>query len=329
MSTETKVEPWTHGYAQVERDVRLHFVEQGSGPLLIMLHGFPEFWYSWRHQIPALAEAGYHVVAPDLRGYNESDRPKGVRRYRIERLTADVMALIEHFGAQEAVILAHDWGGGIAWQFALDYPQATSRLIVMNAPHPAAFAANMRRGRLPNFRQLRRSWYMFFFQIPWLPEFLLGRNVRRFVEGAFRGQAISQDAFTDADIDAFVAAASKPGAIGAGINYYRAAFRGGMGARIFTGRGASLPKITAPTLVIWGEQDQALGKELTHGMEQFFAGPFEIKYIPNASHWVQQEEPDLCNQYIKQFLAQQAEGSPTPPDHQGPPPPQSGAQNSS
>lgn len=301
---------WSHGHADVEPDVRLHYVTQGpeEGPLAVLLHGFPEFWYSWRHQIPALAAAGYRVVAPDLRGYNDSDKPKGVRRYAIDRLTADVMALIRHFGRESAVIVAHDWGGGIAWQFAIEYPQATEQLVVMNAPHPGNFAKHLGRGGMPNFRQLRRSWYMFFFQIPWLPEFVLGRNPRRFMEGAFRGQAIDKSAFTDADIDAYTEAASKPGALSAGINYYRAIFRGQ-----FLNPFAKAPSkdelmIEAPTLVVWGEEDQALGKELTEGMEEFFRGPFRMHYLPNTSHWVQQERPEEVNRVVLAFLREHRGG---------------------
>jgi pimeloyl-ACP methyl ester carboxylesterase len=305
MTTEgTAAAPtWTDGYLDVEPDVRLHYVTQGpeDGPLMVMLHGFPEFWYSWRHQIPAMAAAGYRVVAPDLRGYNESDKPKGVKRYNIERLTADVMEIIRHFDRESAVIVAHDWGGGIAWQFAIEYPQATEHLIVMNAPHPAAMAKQLGRGSRPNFRQLRRSWYMFFFQIPWLPEFLLMRNPGRFMEQAFRGGAVRKEAFTDADVAAYTAAASKPGAMSAGINYYRAAFRGN-----FMNPFAKAPTdeelmVTVPTLLIWGEEDQALGKELTYDLEGYFTGRFEIHYVPKTSHWVQQEQPEVCNEAILKF----------------------------
>ncbi len=297
---------WTDGYLDVEPDVRLHYVTQGpeDGPLMVMLHGFPEFWYSWRHQIPAMAEAGYRVVAPDLRGYNDSDKPRGVKRYSIERLTADVMEIIRHFDRESAVIVAHDWGGGIAWQFAIEYPQATERLIVMNAPHPAAMAKQLGRGSRPNFRQLRRSWYMFFFQIPWLPEFLLLRNPGRFMEQAFRGGAVRKEAFTDADVAAYTEAASKPGAMSAGINYYRAAFRGN-----FMNPFAKAPTdeellVTVPTLLIWGEEDQALGKELTYDLDQYFTDQFEIHYVPKTSHWVQQEQPQDCNEAMLKFLGE-------------------------
>ena len=280
-----------HGFAHVN-GVRLHYVTQGQGPLAILLHGFPEFWYSWRHQIPELAKQ-FRVVAPDLRGYNDSDKPRGVANYRVDTLTADVMGLIRAFGEEKAVIIGHDWGCGVAWAFASNYPHATERLVVMNCPHPGPFQKHLRSNR----RQLRRSWYMFFFQIPFLPEFGIRLNVRRFVEQAFRGMAIRKDAFPDEELQKYAEALTKPGVLTAAINYYRAAFRETVrrGERLF-------PQITCPTLLIWGEEDIALGKELTYGMEPYFANRLEIKYIPRCSHWVQQEQSELVNQYLRDFF---------------------------
>jgi pimeloyl-ACP methyl ester carboxylesterase len=286
------VKAWQHGSAYVN-GVRLHYVTQGQGKLVVLLHGFPEFWYSWRHQIPVLAER-FKVVASDMRGYNESDKPAGVANYRLDLLTADVMGLIRAFDQEKAIIVGHDWGGGVAWTFAADYPQATERLIVLNCPHPGAFQKHLR----SNLRQLRRSWYMFFFQLPWLPEALVRINRRRFVEQAFRGMAIRKEAFPDEDLQRYVEALEKPGALTAAINYYRAMFHE------FLRRGErQFAKITCPTLLIWGEEDIALGKELTYNMEPYFTDRFEIKYIPRCSHWVQQERPELVNQYMLEFLA--------------------------
>lgn len=282
-----------HGTAYVN-NVRLHYVIQGMGKLVILLHGFPEYWYSWRHQIPVLAQH-FRVVAPDMRGYNDSEKPHGVASYRLDLLTADVRELMRVFGEERAIIVGHDWGGGVAWAFAAHHPQATERLIVLNCPHPRAFQKHLR----TNLRQLRRSWYIFFFQLPWLPELGIRLNLRRFVAQAFRGMAIRKEAaFSDADLQQYVEALQKPGALTAGINYYRAAFRDFLrhGERQF-------PRITCPTLLIWGEEDIALGKELTYDMEPYFTDRFEIKYIPNCSHWVQQEQPELVNQYILEFLA--------------------------
>ncbi len=283
-----------HGSAYVN-GVRLHYVTQGEGPLLILLHGFPEFWYSWRYQIPALAKH-FRVVAPDMRGYNESDKPTGVANYHIERLTGDVMGLIRVFDEERASIVGHDWGGGVAWSFAANYPHLTERLVVLNCPHPGALQKALKENR----RQLRRSWYMFYFQLPWLPELGLRLFRRRFIERAFRGMAVRKEAFPDEELHKYAEALGRPGTARAAINYYRAAFRHRLG------NGAlRLPQISSPTLLVWGEEDIALGKELTYDMDEYFSDRFEIKYIPKCSHWVQQEQPVIVNQYLLEFLIDQ------------------------
>lgn len=294
--------------------VRLHCAVDGAGPLVVFLHGFPECWYSWRHQMAALAPR-FRVVAPDLRGYNESDKPPGVDAYAMSELIADLHGLIEAFGEREAVIVGHDWGGALAWTFAMEHPEATRRLVVMNCPHPAIFGQHLR----ANPRQLARSWYMFFFQIPWLPETLLGLRHAWPIGNAIRKSAVRQDAIAAEDIRVLRDAASQPGALRSALNYYRAAFRSPeavaawptwlrrfvYGDRPVGPLRASLddwPKIAAPTLLVWGEVDVALGKELTLGMEPLFTGPFDIKYVPLSGHWVQQEQADLVNGYLLDFL---------------------------
>ena len=296
-----------HGSAYVN-GVRLHYVTQGAGPLLILLHGFPEFWYSWRYQIPALAKH-FTVVAPDMRGYNESDKPSGVAHYHIDRLTGDVQGLIRAFHEERAVIVGHDWGGGVAWSFAANYPHLTERLVVLNCPHPGAFQKALQENR----QQLRRSWYIFYFQLPWLPELGLRLFRRRFIAQAFRGMAVRKEAFPDEELHKYAEALGAPGSARAAINYYRAAFR----HRLRHGA-IHLPEISRPTLLIWGEEDTALGKELTYDMDEYFSDRFEIKYIPKCSHWVQQEQPELVNRYLLEFLLAEgkrgeAELSPQPP----------------
>jgi pimeloyl-ACP methyl ester carboxylesterase len=287
--SETETHGLRHHYAIVN-GIRMHYVEQGTGRLVVLLHGFPEFWYSWRKQIPALAAAGFRVVAPDQRGYNLTEKPRGVSSYDRGKLTADVAALICHLGESEAVIVGHDWGGGVAWAFAMDYPEMTRRLIVLNCPHPAAMVRGLRTAR-----QLLRSWYIFFFQIPYLPEAGFRFRSYRAIDQAFRGGAIRKDTFSDDDIRAYKEAAAQPGALTAAINWYRAAFRGGLRWT------RPMPDITAPTLVIWAEADRALGKELTYGMDRWVQN-LTIKYVPKTSHWVQQEQPELVNRYILAFL---------------------------
>jgi pimeloyl-ACP methyl ester carboxylesterase len=303
--------PIEHRYVSI-RGITLHCAVAGEGPLVILLHGFPECWYSWRHQLEALSTR-FRVVAPDLRGYNESDKPRAVRAYELGELVADVEALLDAFGATDAGIVGHDWGGGIAWTFAMERPLRTRRLAVLNCPHPAIFSQALR----ANPRQLLRSWYMFFFQLPWLPETLLGMNHAAAVGRAFRDSVVVHDAITDEDLRVLRDAASRPGALRSGINYYRATMRKQFRAdapawlRRLAGwtdesaprRVADWPRITAPTLLVWGEQDVALRKELTYGMEPLFEAPFRIHYIPESGHWVQQEQAALVNQLLLEHLA--------------------------
>ncbi len=209
----------THDDAVVN-GVRLHYVESGNGPLVLLLHGFPEFWYSWREQIPALAAAGYHVVAPDMRGYNASEKPHGVDAYRTDELVADVTGLIDHFGEENAHVVGHDWGGAVAWQVGIERPERVDKLAVLNAPHPVRFREVL---RTPS--QLKRSWYMFFFQLPWLPERFLSARGYESIENIFRDSAKNPEAFDEEDVRRYVEAAAQPGALTGSINYYRALFR--------------------------------------------------------------------------------------------------------
>ncbi|WAL59801.1 alpha/beta fold hydrolase [Thermocoleostomius sinensis] len=282
---------WQHNY-MISNGVRLHYVTQGDGPLMLMLHGFPEFWYSWRHQIPEFAK-DYKVVALDLRGYNDSDKPSDTAAYRMGELIKDVEGVIRGLGYDRCVLVGHDWGGAIAWQFAYAHPDMVDRLIVMNLPHPAKFAEGLRTAP-----QLLRSWYIFFFQLPVLPELILQAGDYQMVANAFNGMAIDKTAFSPEDIEMYKDAAAKRGALTAMVNYYRNIFHQG-----FTSRQWS--KLSVPTLLIWGENDAALGVELTYGTEAY-VDDFTVRYIPNCSHWVQQEKPTLVNQYMREFLTAHA-----------------------
>jgi pimeloyl-ACP methyl ester carboxylesterase len=253
-----------------------------------MLHGFPEFWYSWRHQIPELAK-DYKVVALDLRGYNESDKPPQQSAYMMSEFIKDVEGVIKGLGYDRCVLVGHDWGGAIAWNFAYAHPEMLERLIVLNIPHPAKFAEGM---RIP--QQLLRSSYVFFFQLPLLPELLLQASDYEAIANALTGMAVDKSTFSTADIEAYKNAAAKRGALTAMLNYYRNALSN------FRQQDWSLLQV--PTLMIWGEEDKALGKELSYGTEAYVRD-FQIRYIPNCSHWVQQEQPELVNRYIREFLA--------------------------
>jgi epoxide hydrolase 4 len=279
------------GYAAVN-GIRLHYVAAGaSGPLVLLLHGFPEFWYSWRHQIPALARS-CRVVAPDLRGYNLSDKPQ--RGYDIRTLCGDVAGLIEAFGERAAHIVGHDWGGVIAWAFAIRQPERTRRLAIVNAPHPALMQRELRHAR-----QLRRSWYVFAFQLPWLPEWALARReyalLRRLFEDVNRTSRTGA-VFTPDDIARYVAAMARPGAPTATINYYRALVRGGPGAL------GPMRRIEAPTLVLWGERDIALGLEMLDGLEAWVRD-LRVRRFPDDGHWLNQERPAEVTQALVDFLS--------------------------
>jgi epoxide hydrolase 4 len=271
--------------------VRLHCAVAGSGPLIVLLHGFPEFWYSWRHQIPLLAEH-FTVVAPDMRGYNLSDKPPCVSDYALPTLVEDIAQLIESFGAERAVVAGHDWGAIVAWAIAMSRPTYVDRLIIMNVPHPRLFAQHL----LTNGRQRRRSLYAFFFQLPWLPEIALRANNYAFIEQAFRGMAVHRERFDDEVIEQYRAAIARPGALTAALNYYRALGRSGL-----TPLSAIDPVVRQPTLVAWGERDVALGKELNEGLERYVPD-LTLHYIADASHWVQQDRPDLVNDHLRAFL---------------------------
>jgi pimeloyl-ACP methyl ester carboxylesterase len=280
-------ESWQHSYINTN-GVKLHYVTQGEGPLMIMLHGFPEFWYSWRHQIPEFAQY-YKVVALDMRGYNDSDKPKETSAYTINEIVKDVEGVIRGLGYDKCVLVGHDWGGAIAWNFAYTYPYMVDKLIILNLPHPVKFAEGLRTPQ-----QLLRSWYIFLFQLPFLPEFLIQSGDYQPLEAAFKGMAVNKSTFTQADIDRYKDASAKRGALTAMVNYYRNIFQ----PQFFNKTWGILE---VPTLMIWAEDDTALGKELTYGTEAYVRD-FQIKYIPNCSHWLQQEKPQLVNQYMRDFL---------------------------
>ena len=209
----------------------------------------------------------------------------------MSELIADVKGIVEGLGYDSCILVAHDWGAAIAWNFAYTYPQMVQKLIVLNIPHPALFAKGLRTPQ-----QLLKSWYIFAFQIPWLPEFLFQLNDYQAIKNAFVEMAIDKTAFPTEDLIAYRDAAAKPGALTAMINYYRQAFKS-----LFSTQQPQWDILQVPTLTIWGESDTALGKELTYGTEEYVSD-WRVRYIPNCSHWVQQEQPELVNQYIEEFL---------------------------
>lgn len=276
----------------------------GDGPkLALLLHGFPECSYSWRHQMPVLADLGYTVWAPELRGYGGTTRPERVRDYTMRHLVDDVAGLIDAADRRETLLVGHDWGGAIAWVFALAGIRPLERFIAMNLPHPKLF----RRG-LRTWRQLRRSWYIFFFQLPWLPEAFLGANGARRISGTIRGTAAVKDRFPGDVLEVYRENADRPGAIAAMLAYYRAYIRYPVDPGLSRAVGGILE---TPTLMIWGEEDTALGKELTDGTEELVRD-LTLRTLPGVGHWVQQEAPEVVNAMITAWL----ENRPVPQAHE-------------
>jgi pimeloyl-ACP methyl ester carboxylesterase len=277
-----------HRYADLG-DVRLHYVEAGEGPLVVLLHGFPEFWFSWRFQIPALAAAGFRVVAPDMRGYNLSDKPAGVESYAVDKLARDVERLIGTLGEERAVVVGHDWGGMLAWATAMLHPERVERLAILNVPHPERLARAL---RIP--RQYLKSSYAFFFQLPWLPERLLRAGDFASLRSVFRNDPVRPGTFGAQDIERYVGALSRPGALTATINYYRALAR-------HTPAGALRRRIGAPVLVVWGERDLFLVPELARP-DPAWVPDARVERLPDASHWVQQDSPERVNALLLDFM---------------------------
>ena len=279
----------------MDHPLPLHHVDAGRADVgrrpVVLLHGFPEFWYAWRHQLPALAAAGFRALAPDLRGYNLSPKPPRVRDYRVERVAGDVAALIERHCAGRAHLVGHDWGGVVAWHLAMHRPDLVDRLVILNAPHPAAYLREVRRPA-----QMLRSWYVGFFQVPWLPERSIRANDYAALRRLFRTDPARPGAFSEEDIARYVRAFAEPGALTGAINYYRAAARQGAGHVR-----RSVRPVAAPTLVVWGDRDRYLVPELTQGLEKWVPD-VRVERLPAASHWVQHDEPARVNELLVEFL---------------------------
>ena len=270
--------------------IRLHYMEEGSGELVILLHGFPEFWFGWRKQIPVLSQH-YRVVALDMRGYNLSDKPIGISQYKIDILAKDIAELIRHLGNSEAILVGHDWGAAVAWATATLYPELISKLGILNVPHPA----EMRKALLGlNLSQWKKSYYMFLFQIPVLPEWAIGRDLTKFFTNAFAKFSPTGDAPPEQEIQEYVRAYSQPGALTSTINYYRAAMRH-MDSLDFS------KQLSMPVLMLWGEQDKALGKELTYNTKQY-CKDLETVYDPASGHFIQYDNPELVNRKLLEFF---------------------------
>ena len=284
-------------YQQIEHrtihtnGINLHVVQSGSesGPLVILLHGFPEYWRAWRKQIPALAETGHWVWAPDQRGYNLSDKPKGIAGYHLDELAADIVGLIDAAGREKAVVVGHDWGATVASWLGIKHPSRLEKLVIFNGVHLKVFSDHLRR----SLRQLRKSWYIFFFQIPRLPEFTARLNNWQPLVRAVQSTA-RPGTFNEEDMEAYRRAWSQPGAYSAMVNWYRAAVR-------HPPRLTGDMRVTVPTLMIWAVQDAFVEREMAQpSIEMYDHG--RLVFIEEATHWVQHEEADRVNELMDTFL---------------------------
>lgn len=277
--------------------VCLHLARFGEadGHLVMLLHGFPDFWYGWRRQIPALVEAGFNVLAPDQRGYNISEKPPGVHNYQVDLLAQDVVELANMFEREKVILVGHDWGGVVAWETAFRYPERLEKLVILNAPHPDV----MTRFLFSSLEQLRRSWYIFFFQLPVLPEWLLRRDKFALLRLAV---ASGRDAQSEdpRELVEYLGAWSQPKALEAMLNWYRAAFRRGI--RHF-GKASKieLRRVQVPTLILWGKKDIALSQRLVQPSLDLCDQGRLVLY-ENASHWVQRDQADAVNAELLDFL---------------------------
>ena len=267
--------------------ITLHAVAAGpeDGPLVLLLNGFPEFWYAWRRQIPALAAAGFRVLAPDQRGYNLSDKPRDLAAYRLDELAADALGLIDAAGRERAFVVGHDWGAMVAWWLTLVAPHRVERLAILNVPHPYVF----RRRLLNDAEQQKRSLYAGFFQLPWLPEAALRAGDWRAAEQAMRGSS-RPGAFSDDDMAEYRRAWARPGAMTAMLNWYRALAQRPMADW-------PEPRVVVPTTIIWGLKDFAL-RGVMAAESAAECDDVELIELPDNTHWVQHEVPELVNETL-------------------------------
>lgn len=298
--SDSSVNGVRHDYARTG-EVRLHYAERGrrGERLVLLLHGFPECWYSWRHQLAALGER-FHVVAPDLRGYNLSDKPAHVKDYRVEKLVGDVLGLMDHFGAREAAVVGHDWGAAVAWALAAHHPERVWKVAALQVPPLPVWLANM------TARQALSSWYMLFFQLPSLPEWQISANDFASLDRMFK-KTSRPGTFTDADLAVYKnslrqkSEQTNTSALTAALNYYRANVFANLSRSPGAAHGGSR-RIRVPTLFIYGERDFAIRPETVHDVGRHVAGPYRELRIANSNHWVQQESPAEINGALLSFL---------------------------
>lgn len=271
----------------------MHVVEKGSKgqPVLLFLHGFPEFWYGWRHQIDYFTAKGYRVLLPDQRGYNLSSKPTESKAYQVKELASDIAQLIQAAGERQVYLVGHDWGAAVAWAMAYLYPQLIARLIIMNVPHPKVFFQTLR----SDPGQMLRSWYIGFFQIPFIPEKLISLENFKMLQNSMLKSSYS-GTFSTANLSQYVQAWQQQNAIPSMINWYRAAVRYRNPAVMGN------HKIDVPTLILWGEKDTFLKKEMAR-KSLSYCQKGKLYLIPDATHWVHHEKSQLVNELIEEFIS--------------------------
>lgn len=270
--------------------VRLHVVEAGppEGPVLVLLHGFPEFWYGWRRQVDYFATRGFRVVVPDQRGYNRSSKPSGVKAYALEHLTQDIAVLIRQVSDGPVYLAGHDWGGAVAWALGMHHPQLLARLIILNLPHPQVMLQNLRHSP----RQLLRSWYVGFFQLPFLPEFLSQAFDFRVLTGSLT-RTSRRGTFSPPDLARYKEAWRQPGALRSMLNWYRAFWHRSLDTRL---------PVHVPTLLLWGRKDAFLSEEMARPSLSFCTDG-QLVLLDEATHWLHLEEPEKVNSLIYDFIS--------------------------
>ncbi|WP_394837093.1 alpha/beta hydrolase [Pendulispora rubella] len=269
--------------------VTLSVTSKGDGPPIVLLHGFPQNSYTWRKNLPTLADAGFRVIAPDMRGYGQSDKPQAVADYKTEHLVADVRALVHALGYERVHLVGHDWGGVVAFHVTAAHPELVERLVILNGPHPNVFRKSLFRSQA----QRIRAWYVFLFQLPFLPERMLARKGTLARMLRLYGPGV----FSKEDLATYTDAVRKPGAARCMVNYYRAASRWHH----------EIPVITRPTLVLWGEKDLALHPSQVDGLEKHVTD-LTVKRFPDATHWLNEEKPVEVHEEIVRFLRAAGEG---------------------
>jgi pimeloyl-ACP methyl ester carboxylesterase len=278
-------------------NIKLHVMTDGpeNGTAVILLHGFPEFYYGWRHQIPALVEAGFKVIVPDQRGYNLSDKPKGISAYDVDILAKDIIGLLDHFGIQKAKLVGHDWGAAVAWTVALNHPERLEKLAILNVPHPDVMTDFV----LHNRAQQKKSWYVFFFQIPLYVEWILSKNNFEYLAQILTGSG-RKNTFTEADVTEYKKTWSQKGALTGMLNWYRAAVRRGLRSA-FSRKKSPARRVHVPTIMLWGRRDVALSVDMTQPSIDL-CDHGELTIYDKSTHWVQHDMSGEVNQKLVEFF---------------------------